>query len=306
MGKIRKKVTPLVLAANRANSAKSTGPRTDLGRRRASRNAGKYYVFGQVTPERMRELNEDPAEFEKLHWSLCSEIQPRGGFEEMLVEEMAVNRWRLARLRRAEAAMLVNRRQRMELRFKYPELGADAGLDALKMESLGLAGVTDSPKKHFQILELLKSLKDKVEREGFTPHGVKILREVYGYCPTAAGAELIRQFEEGLENSKAKGTPDEYSAALPQGEMDRGATESPREAFVGALSREIEVYTSNYDVQLRLRAYPIPASQFEELLVLPEEDSARLTRYEVMLQKELERLQNQLLGWRERRQESTG
>jgi hypothetical protein len=301
VGKIRKTVTPLVLAANRSNSAKSTGPKTAPGKRRASRNAGKYYVFGQVTPERMRELNEDPSEFEKLHSAFRGEIQPRGGFEEMLVEEMAVNRWRLARLRRAEMALLVHKREELELRVRYPELQADERADALIMTSRGLAGITDSATKNFHILESLESLKEKVEKEGFAPQGLKILEEVYGHLPTPAGAMLIRQFNESMEGRKSAKAVNRDSLPSSGGESDSEGKGNEREAFLSGLSHEIKSHRTRYSVQMQLRTHPIPEAMFEQHLILPGKDSERFTRYEVMLQKELERLQSQLLSWRARK-----
>lgn len=302
MSIIHKKVTPLVLAANQANSEKSTGPKTHLGKKRTSRNAGKYFVFGQVTAERMRELGEDPTEFEKLCQALRSEIEPRGGFEEILVEEMAVNRWRLARLRRAEMGMLVGRRVKWELHVRHPEFAADEGMDGLMMHYRGLAGVTDTPNKYRQICELLESLKEKVEREGFTEEGMKTLEALYGQSPTVEGAELIRQFKDGMQASGAAiGEKVTASEDEENGEKEEG--KGSRQGFLTSLSQEVKVCTAKYAVQLGLKTLAIPESTYEQLLVLPEKDSDRMLRYDAALQKDFERLQNQLVSWRSRRME---
>ena len=303
MSIIHKKVTPLVLAANRANSTKATGPKSALGKRRTSRNAGKYFVFGQVTAERMRQLGEDPTEFEKLHQSLRSEIDPRGGFEETLVQEMAVNRWRLTRLHRAEMAMLVTQRQTWEFRARNPEFAADEATDSLMMTQYGLAGVTDTPKKFFQILELLESLKNTVEKEGFTPGGLKTLEVLYGTLPTATGANLIRQFKAGLEESRLAHADQENSGSDRGEKSAEVETTEARRWFLTWLSREIRVCSTKFEAQTLRRTVPIPESTYEQLLILADEQSERIMRYEGMLQRDFERLQNQLVSWRSRRME---
>ena len=114
MGLIRKRTTSALVAANKANARKSTGPRTELGRSHSSRNAGKHLVYAKVAAHSMKELGEDPAEFEKLRESLRCTFQPQDGFEEMLVEDMIVTRWRLGRARRAEMGILAVQQFRLE------------------------------------------------------------------------------------------------------------------------------------------------------------------------------------------------
>jgi hypothetical protein len=298
---IQKKVTPAVLDANRENSRKSTGPRTLAGKRRVGRNAGKYYVFGQVTPERMRELGEDPAEFEKLRQSLRRAIKPRDGFEEILVDEMAVNRWRLARLRRAETGMLVNRRESVELKLRNPSIGEDSPEDGLVIKYRGLAGTNQSPEKYMQIGHLLMSLYSMVKKEGFTPEGMKILTTVYGEYPSVAGTGLISQFKRELEASTKKDTTDPEGEAVPQDKAGDEAGMTGRAYFLKMLLHEATKNQSWLQAQAALKTIPLPASVSDALLTLPEDDSQRIMKYEAMLQREFERGQKQLLDWRNRR-----
>jgi hypothetical protein len=58
MSLIHKKTTPRLQAANRANSLKSTGPQTKLGKAHSSRNALKYGVFTRLSVASMKELGE--------------------------------------------------------------------------------------------------------------------------------------------------------------------------------------------------------------------------------------------------------
>ncbi len=91
--------TPAQIAANLANSQKSTGPKSSSGKARSSRNSFKHGLYSKalVLPD------EDPAELDQLRASLRAEHQPINITEEILVNELAENFWRLRRMREREA-----------------------------------------------------------------------------------------------------------------------------------------------------------------------------------------------------------
>ena len=90
------------LAANRANAQKSSGPKSEEGKARSSRNAFKHGLYSKqlVLP------GEDPAALDQLKADLRAEHQPINETEEILVNEMAEQYWRLRRARRLEAELL--------------------------------------------------------------------------------------------------------------------------------------------------------------------------------------------------------
>jgi hypothetical protein len=90
--------TPAQIAANQANSQKSTGPKSADGKARSSRNSFKHGLYAKelVLP------NEDPAELDQLRAFLRAEHQPINTTEEMLVNDLAENFWRLRRMREFE------------------------------------------------------------------------------------------------------------------------------------------------------------------------------------------------------------
>ncbi len=90
------------LAANRRNAGRSTGPRTPRGKRRASLNALKHGMLAKdlVLPE--LEGKDAAAEFRALLHALTDDLAPRGAFELLLVEKIAVCTWRMRRLLRYE------------------------------------------------------------------------------------------------------------------------------------------------------------------------------------------------------------
>jgi len=87
--------------ANRANSLKSTGPRTASGKEMASQNAITHGLHTQrvVTP------HEDPEELAALRDRLAREYRPRTRSQRAIVDELVMATWRLRRAMAADAAM---------------------------------------------------------------------------------------------------------------------------------------------------------------------------------------------------------
>src|SRR3954452_14709005 len=87
---------------NRSNSQHSTGPRTPNGKATSSQNSFKHGLYSKqlILP------TEDPGELDELRASLRAEHQPANTTEEILVNEIAENFWRLRRMRKLEARAL--------------------------------------------------------------------------------------------------------------------------------------------------------------------------------------------------------
>ena len=82
------------IAANRANAQKSTGPTSEAGLERVSRNATRHGLLART----MVLDRENQDRFLLLLASLQEEFEPGTVHECNLVENMAVARWRLMRL----------------------------------------------------------------------------------------------------------------------------------------------------------------------------------------------------------------
>jgi hypothetical protein len=79
--------------ANRRNAQKSSGPRTDAGKARVSRNATQHGLCNTLPVM----SDEDRAQFEEILNDLNEEHQPNGTTEGLLVYKMAaafLNSWR--------------------------------------------------------------------------------------------------------------------------------------------------------------------------------------------------------------------
>jgi len=95
-------VTDAQLAANRANAAKSTGPRTGEGRRRSSLNAIRHGLTGQtvVLP------NEDMEAYLRHSKEIVDSLRPETPVERQLAQRWADQQWRLNRVPSITEAML--------------------------------------------------------------------------------------------------------------------------------------------------------------------------------------------------------
>jgi len=89
-------------ATNRANSQHSTGPRTDAGKQRSSRNALRHGLTAQtaVLP------TEDPETYQRHVQQFLDEYAPATPTETQLVHEIANSAWRLNRIPFLEADLL--------------------------------------------------------------------------------------------------------------------------------------------------------------------------------------------------------
>ena len=90
------------IKANRNNAKKSTGPRTEEGKKRAAKNALKHGLLARdtVLP------GENPADFDRQLSALEADIQPANSLEFELVRQIADAQWRMRRLTRLETGFL--------------------------------------------------------------------------------------------------------------------------------------------------------------------------------------------------------
>ncbi len=103
--KTKKTVTEKVMAANRANAQKTTGPRNTNA---VSQNALKH---GLLAKHLLFQNEEEKTEFNMLLEELDDEYQPAGRTERALVEEVAICLWKLQTANGWEIQELANRRK---------------------------------------------------------------------------------------------------------------------------------------------------------------------------------------------------
>ena len=124
--------TDAQLAANRANAARSTGPKTAAGRARARRNALRH----GMTCKQLVVFDEKPDDFAGFNESMRATLAPADEVEEQLVERIVICAWRLRRTARAEAQIVNRGGRRFRMRGIEPMADAAFYFAPEEMQSL--------------------------------------------------------------------------------------------------------------------------------------------------------------------------
>ncbi len=80
------------IEANRRNAKKSTGPKTSVGRATSSWNSTRHGLLSKSLPPI---YGQDKKQFARLLTNLQRDLEPVGTLEEVLVEKIAQEYWRL-------------------------------------------------------------------------------------------------------------------------------------------------------------------------------------------------------------------
>ena len=170
------------IRANRRNAKKSTGPKTPEGKERTRFNA---LVHG-LRAESAIIPGEDPAKFDQHLERLKEAWKPQDDMEKSLVEQIAINQWKLARIDRAEAriydpdvkpaefALAIHRVYLTQVRLERSISNTIADLERYRKERLarkaetepqpneiykgGLIWVNEDGKGHYAVLPRVRGL----------------------------------------------------------------------------------------------------------------------------------------------------
>jgi len=104
----RKTVTEKQHAANRENSKRSTGPRTERGKDTSKFNPLTSGIFAKDVVIPLCDGEGSEAEFRRLLADLRQEHQPEGPSEEFWLVVIAECMWKLRRVTRAESSSIRN------------------------------------------------------------------------------------------------------------------------------------------------------------------------------------------------------
>jgi hypothetical protein len=130
------------LEANRQNAQKSTGPKTDEGRKRSKLNAQRHGLSGQVTTM----TEEDRLAHDKFSKAIIQDLDPRGAMEIQLAMRVATDSWRLNRISAIEDNLYA---------LGQSEYGGEACLENVQIDAaLTTARVFRMEAKELQLLTL--------------------------------------------------------------------------------------------------------------------------------------------------------
>jgi hypothetical protein len=156
--KINKTVSDKVISANQANSLKSTGPQSA-----AAKSALKYHAVkhGLLTKALSFRDEEEEKEFQQLADDLAQDLKPRGIFQAMLVEEIAVCWWKLQTVQRMQLKELCSR-QKVSAAILTTFIKASRYRDPLSLQAGELHATTDYG---WECSELLVTVDDKSDEK---------------------------------------------------------------------------------------------------------------------------------------------
>jgi hypothetical protein len=195
------KLTPREVESRRENARKSTGPRTEAGKRRAALNALKYgrYTGPHTMEQSMLLLGEDPHEFHAFRESLIASRQPADAVEQMLVEDIAILAWKKRRLNRAQQGLQLRNLEVLELdRHRQAlEVGREsADISQEEVLKSGLRRARRSPARFGEILSHLDTLTALVARKDFSQDISFVITMLYGETPTLRGAQIANSYRQ--------------------------------------------------------------------------------------------------------------
>jgi hypothetical protein len=276
MSLITREATPAQISASRANSQRSTGPRSERGIAASSQSLMKPRPFSDVAARSMEALGERPGDFELMCTALSAAMEPRDAWEAAWVQDIAILRSRLERLQRAEIATMATERRRLNAqrqRAASPPTGS-AGLEIQNLVGvLGFTGIPDSVMKFQKVIEYLHDLRDLISAQMFDQDITPYITILFGTTP-GPQATLLKARYDTLANFYKE----QRFEAIDEG----------RKLLLADVDKEIEHYEQ---LQSFYTAEHLDADQVQRdaELLLPEHVLEGIIRYETHLEDQIER-----------------
>jgi hypothetical protein len=111
-----KRTSSKKIDANRRNAQRSTGPKTVKGKKRVSTNPLRHGLLSRAVVIQNGYGKENRADYDRMLEDHIAELKPVGVIEEMLVDRIASNRWREARVKRYETGVIRNQLEQVRIK----------------------------------------------------------------------------------------------------------------------------------------------------------------------------------------------
>ena len=165
-------ITEKQLAANRRNAQRSTGPKTEEGKKIAALNARRHNLTGQVTAM----TDADRIMHDAFSAAIRESLAPEGALETQLAQRIATDSWRLNRLSAVEDNLfaLGHNAKSDEIETEDPEIrGLQKNLAALQALQAARHAKREAEMKEAKKLLQLSEMKGlpygpaEISKDGF-------------------------------------------------------------------------------------------------------------------------------------------
>jgi len=188
----KKTMTLKQLEANRQNSLKSTGPKTEEGKTAAKMNAMKHGILCKEVVVRGLCIKESNRQLQAIRRQFWQHYAPVGAHEEMLVDQIVVCYWRKRRVLKAESgeiALSVGQGiwERLKVkagqRMRFEQARGVHGESKLKLSTSGIDYMTETLEMARGLVEengelTQEQFEDVVKVFGDEPNGVSFAMAV--------------------------------------------------------------------------------------------------------------------------------
>lgn len=307
-----KPISQKQLEANRRNALNSTGPKTERGKRTVSQNAIKHGLFSQNAVIMRGDGAEDREEFAELLNSLHGDWQPVGIREKLLVDKIATDYWRLARVLRFEGGEIQKRVDHVRVAYTLQKSDeVNRNLILLQLAECGFYhGETMNQRASLkERLEVIQGLQECLRKH---PTGIKYQRHVLQMIKAEIEEKQILSESSLQMLMSALGFSDNslFNACIPlvsKGPKVNGSELSAPQTSLAQRRAAIEILESRLDLLDKLEA-AVGMHQADELdalvrsLALPVEAATdRVIRSETHLNRLIYRSMDQLERLQRRR-----
>lgn len=143
-------VSPKRLAANRANAKKSTGPKTEEGKKSSRLNASRHHITGQV------HILPDAERFAARGYidPIIAQLAPVAAEEDAIARDIATSHWRLNRVRAAEDNLFALR----------TGTKADSGIAGDNVQTADALHVASAFAEQSKTFDLLSGYERRIQR----------------------------------------------------------------------------------------------------------------------------------------------
>lgn len=165
------------IEANRSNARHSTGPRTEAGLEKSSRNSLSH---GLSASQNIFLEGEDPTLFQDLVEKLRNDVRPVGAIEEELVMQAAQTFWRLRRIPVIEASLFAWISARQQQCENQESADLDELLGTLPPQALVFRkkSLSADQKQRFRVGSVIEDLLTNNLTEKLDRHGDQLWRKL--------------------------------------------------------------------------------------------------------------------------------